>query len=423
MTANSVDVLVIGGGLAGLTAGATASASGARRTVVLEGHDLGGRARTSTKDGFTFNLGAHALYIGGEGMTGLRRLGVQPKGSPPPLSRYKLLMGGELHRLPNGPTALLATTALGARSKAKLAKLLGLLNRLDAAAHAGESVDEWIAAQDLRDDAAAVLHSLVRIGTYSDTHDDLSAGAAIAQLQRGAKDGVIYLDGGWQQLTDGLARQVEVRRGANVERIVDADATTGVAVELTDGTTVTAGAVVLAAGPPSACSILLPGRPDWGDLGEPATAACLDVAVRGVPSPGFVLGVDDPVYGTTQSPPADQAPAGDSVVSVIRYGARNAADDKAQLEGWLADVGVRPEAIVHDRFLARMVVAGSQPRARNGGLAGRPAVTATGLPNVFLAGDWVGADGMLADASFASGHAAGRAAASAASARTTTMVG
>jgi thioredoxin reductase len=37
-------------------------------------------------------------------------------------------------------------------------------------------------------------------------------------------------------------------------------------------------------------------------------------------------------------------------------------------------------------------------------------VTATGLPGVFLAGDWVGAEGLLADASLASGMAAALAA-------------
>ena len=422
MTAHDVDVLVLGGGLAGLTAAATAKAAGASRTVVLEPHDLGGRARTSTKDGFTFNLGAHALYVGGEATPILRRLGVVPKGATPPLHRYKLLMDGALHKLPSGPASLLGTTALSARAKAQLAKLLGLLPRLDAAAHAGESVEDWIAARELRPDATRVLGALVRIGTYSNALDDLSAAAAITQLQRGAKHGVLYLDGGWQQLTEGLARQVEVRRGAAAERITDAEASAGVAVELTDGSRLTAGAVVVAAGPPSACSIVLPDEPRWGDLGEPVTAACLDVAVRGIASPGYVLGVDEPVYGTTQGPPAEQAPAGDSVVAVLRYGARNADDDRAQLRGWLDHVGVSDDAIVHERFLARMVVAGGQPRAVTGGFAGRPAIDATGLPNVFLAGDWVGPDGMLADAALASGHAAGRAAAGAVTSARTTMV-
>jgi hypothetical protein len=35
------------------------------------------------------------------------------------------------------------------------------------------------------------------------------------------------------------------------------------------------------------------------------------------------------------------------------------------------------------------------------------------MPGVLLAGDWVGPDGMLVDASFASGHAAGLRAAAA----------
>ena len=57
-----------------------------------------------------------------------------------------------------------------------------------------------------------------------------------------------------------------------------------------------------------------------------------------------------------------------------------------------------------------MVVAGTQPRARLGGLAGRPAVTASGHPAITMCGDWVGPEGMLADAALASGAAAGRAA-------------
>ena len=123
---------------------------------------------------------------------------------------------------------------------------------------------------------------------------------------------------------------------------------------------------------------------------------------------GDVLGIDDPVYGTTQSPPARQSPAGQAVVAVIRYGATNADDDRSLLERHLSSVGARTEDVVASRFLARMVVAASFPRAQTGGLSGRPAVTATGLPGVLMAGDWVGPAGLLADASLASGHDAGR---------------
>jgi phytoene dehydrogenase-like protein len=62
--------------------------------------------------------------------------------------------------------------------------------------------------------------------------------------------------------------------------------------------------------------------------------------------------------------------------------------------------------VVTSRFLARMVVAGAAPIAARGGLGGRPAVEATGLPGVYLAGDWVGPTGLIADAALASGQAA-----------------
>jgi hypothetical protein len=123
-----------------------------------------------------------------------------------------------------------------------------------------------------------------------------------------------------------------------------------------------------------------------------------------------VLGVDEPLYGTTQSPPARQAPRGRAVVAIIRYQARSAAEDRPQLEEHLSEVGVSGQDVVVSRFLARMVVSGVLPRADRGGLPGRPDVSASGLPGVFMAGDWVGPTGLLADAAIASAQAAAGAA-------------
>jgi hypothetical protein len=54
------------------------------------------------------------------------------------------------------------------------------------------------------------------------------------------------------------------------------------------------------------------------------------------------------------------------------------------------------------------------PRASAGGLAGRPASRVAGIDGLFLAGDWIGSVGMLADAALSSGREAGRSAARAA---------
>jgi phytoene dehydrogenase-like protein len=398
------DVIVIGAGLAGLAAGATAAAGGAS-TLVLEAHQPGGRARTVDKGPYTFNMGPHALYLGGPGTAVLRSLGVEPDGVPSPFPAYRLLKDGELHTVPSGPASLLRTTAMGRAGKAQLGRLLGLLPVLRPDRLAGTSVRAWLGDHSLRPDAEAVVRALVRLTTYTADVDSFSAGAAVRQLQIGARPGVVYLHGGWAQLIHGLARRVGVQARTAVVG-VEPDGHR-VRVRTGDGVLV-ARQVVLAPGTPAATRALLPGDPGWPDPGPPVTGACLDLGLARVPSPGYVLGVDEPIMGVTMSPPARQGPDGHAVVSAIRYVVTDAASDRRSLDAHVARLGVAPDDIVADRFLARMVVCGAMPRAETGGLPGRPRVTDSGLPGVLIAGDWVGSEGLLADASLASGQAAAR---------------
>jgi phytoene dehydrogenase-like protein len=409
MTTNAWDVIVVGGGLAGLAAGATAAAGGAS-TLVLDAHLPGGRARTTERDGFVFNMGAHALYQSGGGMGVLRSLGIRPVGSPPPLSRYRVRIGAENHLLPSGPTTLARTRALSGRGKAQFAALLATLGRTDARRLEGMSVNTWLAERDLTPSADTIIRALVRISTYAAEFDTFAADAAVRQLQTALKGGVLYLDGGWSQLIDGLSALVEVRARTAVRTLEPGAG--GVEVVTDDGRfgRFVAKSVVVALGTPKATRALLPADPGWGEIGDPVTAACLDVGVRGVPSPGYVLGADDPVYATTQSPPARQAPVGCAVVSVVRYGATGAPGDRVLLKRYLHEAGVVPDDIVTSRFLAHLTVAGAAPTASAGGLPGRPTIRATGSEGVFIAGDWVGPSGLIGDAALTSGHHAGLAA-------------
>jgi phytoene dehydrogenase-like protein len=350
-------------------------------------------------------MGGHALYAGGPGIGVLRSLGIEPAGSQPPLDKYKMRYQGELHMMPSSPTTVARTSIFGLRAKAQFSKLLLGVARLDPSKFADVSFSQWLADHDLRPEVEAVVKALARTGSYTADMDHLSADAAITQLQSSAAHGVLYLDGGFQQLIDGLAAKVEVRTGAAVERLEPA----GGRVEVVAGEQrFVAGSVVLAAGSPAAVASLLPGDPGWGDLGEPLTAACLDIGTRKVPTPGWIIDVDEPLFVTTQSPPAKQAPAGGAVVEVLRYDSRNADTDRPDLEAALRRGGVADEDIVVRRFLAHMVVTATAPRPWLGGIGGRPAVDATGVPNVFIAGDWVGPQGVLADASLVSGQEAAR---------------
>ena len=400
---NEFDVVVVGGGLAGLCAAAHARREGAR-VVVLEAHGVGGRARCVTRDGFVLNMGAHALYRGGPGEAALARLGTVPDGASPPLSTYRALAGGRIVLLPTGPGSLLRSGALTARSKAQAARFLATLPRLDPARFGQVSVADWLEELGLRPDAGSLVRALIRLGTYASDMDAMSADAAIAQMQMAARGGVRYLHGGWDQLTGALAAGLDVRPSTPVTGVVPT--ASGVEVRCPEGT-LSAGAVVLAAGGPETVRTLLPDDPGWPDLGPPVTAACLDLGVGRVPSPGYVLSLDHPLYVTVQSPPARQAPPGSAVVSALRYGSRTAAEDRPQLEDLVARAGVRHQDIVVDRFLASMTVAATLPRAALGGLAGRPDADATGIPGLWVAGDWVGPRGLLADAALASGADAG----------------
>ena len=183
------DVIVVGGGLSGLAAGATAAARGAS-TVVLEGHQAGGRARTTQKDGFVFNMGGHALYLGGPGTKVLRALGVEPDGLAPPLDRYQVLQGGRLHLLPHNPGSLLRTTALSRRGKTQFAKLLGLLPLMTPDRLAGTSVQQWLDDRGLHTDVAGLVRAIIRISTYTADVDEFSAGHCATADRRPSRCGL-----------------------------------------------------------------------------------------------------------------------------------------------------------------------------------------------------------------------------------------
>lgn len=399
------DVVVVGAGLAGLTAAATASNEG-RRVAILSTGVAGGRAATTERAGFRFNQGPHALYVGGPGMRVLRELGIDPKGGPPALDRAHALWSGTARPLPTSAARLATSSWLPARARYQFGHVLSSLGRMDLEPLANRSVTDWLAELELGPEAERLLALLVRLSTYSDDPGALSADTAVSQLRQ--KGGVLYLHGGWRQLVDALTRPgtpVLSGQALGVQPWRD-----GWEVRLTERT-ITCSAVVIAAGSPAACRGLLPTDPRWGPLGPPSTAACLDLGLRRAPDPPILLGADDPLYLSTHCPPADLAPAGHAVVQVMRYGARSAIQDRLDLENFAGLAGISEADIVTDRFLARMVTCSAVPTPSRGGLRGRPAVDTTGCPGVFVAGDWVGPEGHLADASLASGASAGRRAA------------
>ena len=409
-----LDVVVVGGGLAGLAAARLCQRSGAR-VLVVEPHGLGGRARSDVIEGFSFNLGPHALYLGGPAQRILRDLGIVATGGPPATKRTYGVRGDEVGLLPAGPASLMRTRFVGLGGKLAIAKVLGQLPRMRSGEHSGETVGEWIDSLKVPSAAAELLHMLVRVATYAEAPDLLSADVAISQLQFAVGQGVLYVDGGWASLVTALAASLEIH-AARVGG-VHADGPT-VAVDLEGGDVIRARAAIVAVGLPGAAARLL-GREPF-DVGPPLEAACLELGLRLVPERRVLFGIDQPLYFSVHSPPAKLGPEGTAVAHVARYVApagsggrlsdRSASPEasRTELEAHARLAGVSETDVLASRYLHRMAVVGGIATAAGGGLPGRPTVRGSGVPKVFLAGDWVGPVGHLADAALARAEEAAR---------------
>lgn len=86
-------------------------------------------------------------------------------------------------------------------------------------------------------------------------------------------------------------------------------------------------------------------------------------------------------------------------------------DIETRLEGLLDDL--QPgwsDRLVARRFLPAMTASSALVRAADGGLPTRPGPRVNGVDGCFVAGDWVGTEGLLADAALASARSAADAA-------------
>jgi phytoene dehydrogenase-like protein len=371
--------VVVGGGLAGLTAAVALATRGHSVVLCEKSLCLGGRARTLRRKGFVLNFGPHALYAGAPAESTFREWGINFSGNRPTFTDSSYFVA-QREKLPFTPT--LASSGLH--------KFLTAVN----ADSIQGSLKDWLEVESWPADTQTLICALVRLTSYCTEPERISARAAIRQLQWAFSKGALYLDHGWETLTQGLVKKaialgVEFQTNAIVKQIEP-----GV-VRLQNVEMITASGIVVAT--------------DWDSLARLTNRqvdrpvrcrmAVLDLGLRRIfDTAKFGIGLDAPFYLSVHSRWASLAPAGASLVHVGKYLSPGESGKQIELEAF-ADLlipGWRQEAEVI-RFLPGMVA--------NGGLigpSGRPDVDALGLEGVAICGDWVGPEGMLVDASVSS---------------------
>lgn len=412
---HTFDVAIVGGGVAGLAAAAYLGRAGLAAVVIEKGSELGGRARTASENGFFLNLGPHAVYRSGPAWRALQELSVSFSGRAPKVSGTLAIARSAVHTMPVGLVSLVTTGLMPLSAKLELSRLMTAIDRVEPEPLLRMSALEWVERMLATEGARGVVKNFLRVATYTGELDLLSAGAAIEQLQHVLKHGVLYLDEGWQTLVDGL-KNVAIQAGATIrsgngakEVLATND---GVSIVLHDSSVIRARAAVLAVGPRAAAALVPTSRAlsTAAEQAHPVKVSVLDVALSKLPRPRakVAFGTDEPLYFSVHSATAKLAPEGGAVVHAMRYGAdMDAHAAERQLEGVMdmLQPGWR-EVVVTRRFLPAMIASNDLVSASRGGTLGRPGVQMADTPGLFIAGDWVGQEGILLDCALSSARQA-----------------
>ena len=413
MSAEDYDVVIVGGGLSGLCTAATLADADLRVVLCEKGAIEGGKAITEVDQGFQINIGHHGLLRTGPAVAILDRLGLKVASGVQKPGGYTVV-DDRRRRFPMSLGSALSSGALKAGDRWAVCKALSTVRMSRPRAIDSRTATEWIGFLSPRPTVQKWLHALLRWATYTDNPDELSAGLAAEQLQRLLRGGLLHVEQGWEGLTTALRGRartggVELRRNTGVSAITAGES--GLEITLEKGTVIRSSFVVLAVDPTVAASLISSSPVDTADWAGPAVrVACLDVGLSGLPDPPvtFGLALDGPYMFNVVSHYAGLAPAGGTLVSAIKYlgtAAANAATDRAELEAFLESLqrGWAAQELT-SRYLPEMTVT----RSRYGPGRQRPDSQVADMPGLYLAGDWVGPTGWLADAALSSAHDAAR---------------
>ena len=405
------DVVIIGGGVAGLAAGALLAHEGRSVTVIEKGNVTGGRAYCYEDRGYTLNYGAHGMYTPYSGVLGqiMSRLGrPTPECGFPKATRSYWVLGDRFASMGDKPHQLLTTQLFSVGSRINVAKIMLAIrsekpDRLPAELTWGE----WVRSKTGDPALYDFMMAFGTVNTYTNPSSDLSARWFIIQLQRTlfAKDFVGYMHGGWRVMygawTDEIAaRGGRVITGERVERLEMRDG--AVVAAVTDGARYEADAFICTLTPQDAPALADRGSPLAGELTsyaalEDVRAYTIDLGLSHslrTDDATFVFDVEKKLYYSIHSASApDLAPRGGELLHSMAYLTPEEAADPALTDrrrdeliagldthfpGWR-------EAAVVERSLPNVRVVGARQTPEN--RARRMPLRSRSASNLYFAND------------------------------------
>ncbi|MHB8514133.1 MAG: phytoene desaturase family protein [Dehalococcoidia bacterium] len=413
------DVVIIGGGVSGLAAGALLAKAGRRVTVLEKGNQAGGRAYTYEDRGFTLNYGPHAVYRPQSGVLGdvLRRLGVLDfsYGYAQPTRSY-WADGDRFGAVGARPHEALLTPLFPLTSRLRLPLLMAAIRFAKPDALGDQTYGDWVDAHisDARLRRFAV--ALGTVNTYTRPSRALSARFLLGHLQRNlfAKDYVGYMSGGWRTMYDAFIGVLRANGGALVTgahvRRLEIGGGRAIAA-ITPDARYEAASFISTLPPQDAPSIAEDGSPLAEEIArssrvEDVRALCMDLGFshRLRTDLSYIFDIERDLYYSLHSEVTpDLAPAGAQLMHAMAYLAPEEADDErllaarraaleAGLDRWFP--GWR-DALVVERTLpcVRVTSLRQTPAQR----AMRVPLRSSAAPNLYFAGDARDIEGNLTE--------------------------
>ncbi len=239
MNADILDVLVIGGGISGLTT-AFHLVRGGRKVVVLEASPrVGGSLETKTDGPWRFELGPNTVLENHETVTRLiREAGLEGEKvtALPSAKRRFLWKGGKLHALPSGPVGFLKTPLFPTSAKLRLLRepwipkpagdpeetIAAFVRRRLGQAFLDYAVGPFVSGVYAGDpERLSVRHAVPKIASLERDHGSLIRGALARRKGPAPGGAMISFREGLDQLPRKLATEIgDVRTGVACRRIV-----------------------------------------------------------------------------------------------------------------------------------------------------------------------------------------------------------